>query len=107
MNDTSGTSPHVCHVWLPGSYRVLHLRTMTPYMSMLKCMSSRTRTTVSLPTDLVAHARAASGGNLSAYVEHALRVQQLHDAAPAVRAWREKAAQDTEELADIFGEDVA
>ncbi|MEU2605644.1 type II toxin-antitoxin system CcdA family antitoxin [Streptomyces albus] len=70
-------------------------------------MSTRTRTTVSLPTDLIAHARAASGGNLSAYIEHALRVQQLRDAAPAVRAWRERAANDTEELADTFGEDVA
>ncbi|MGA4844377.1 type II toxin-antitoxin system CcdA family antitoxin [Streptomyces sp. G45] len=47
------------------------------------------RTTVTLPDDLVAHARAASGGNLSAYVERALRAQQLRDAAPAVRAWRE------------------
>ena len=76
-------------------------------MRMLLCMSTRTRTTVSLPTDLIAHARAASGGNLSAYIEHALRAQQLRDAAPAVRAWRERAGSDTEELADIFGEDVA
>jgi post-segregation antitoxin (ccd killing protein) len=74
---------------------------------MLNRMSARTRTTVSLPADLVAHARAASGGNLSAYIEHALRAQQLRDAASAVRAWRERAAHDTEELADIFGEDVA
>lgn len=74
---------------------------------MLLSMTSRTRTTVSLPADLVAHARAASGGNLSAYIEHALRAQQLRDAAPAVRAWREQAADDTEELADLFGEDVA
>ncbi|MEU3842416.1 hypothetical protein AB0E88_20595 [Streptomyces sp. NPDC028635] len=48
-----------------------------------------------------------TGGNLSAYVERALRAQQLRDAAPAVRAWRERAANDTEELADVFGEDVA
>ncbi|GAA3730758.1 hypothetical protein GCM10023082_30490 [Streptomyces tremellae] len=74
---------------------------------MLLCMTSRARTTVTLPADLLAHARAASGGNLSAYVEHALRAQQLRDAAPAVRAWREQAARDTEELADLFGEDVA
>ncbi|MEU5833466.1 type II toxin-antitoxin system CcdA family antitoxin [Streptomyces diacarni] len=70
-------------------------------------MSSRMRTTVSLPADLVDHARAASSGNLSAYVEHALRAQQLRDAAPAVRAWREQARSDTEELTDLFGEDVA
>ncbi|GAB2802855.1 type II toxin-antitoxin system CcdA family antitoxin [Streptomyces daliensis] len=70
-------------------------------------MNPRTRTTVSLPVDLVAHARAASDGNLSAYIERALRAQQLRDAAPAVRAWREQAASDAEELADIFGEDVA
>ena len=81
---------------------------MAAYVSMLFHMNTRMRTTVSLPADLVAHARAVSGGNLSAYVEHALRSQQLRDAAPAVRAWRERAAaDDTEELADIFGEDVA
>jgi post-segregation antitoxin (ccd killing protein) len=71
-------------------------------------MTSRTRTTITLPDDLLAHARAAApDGNLSAYIEHALRAQQLRDAAPAIRAWREKAANDTEELADIFGEDIA
>ncbi|MBO8189968.1 type II toxin-antitoxin system CcdA family antitoxin [Streptomyces spirodelae] len=71
-------------------------------------MSSRMRTTVSLPADLVAHARAASGGNLSAYIEHALRTQQLRDAATAVQAWRgERGAADAEEFADVFGEDVA
>ena len=78
---------------------------------MLARMTTRMRTTVTLPADLVAHARAASGGNLSAYIEHALRAQQLRDAAPAIRAWREEAGSDTEsdaeELADIFGEDVA
>lgn len=77
-------------------------------MRMLIRMTTRMRTTVSLPADLVAHARAhATGGNVSAYVEHALRSQQLRDAAPAVRAWREQAADDTEELADLFGEDIA
>ncbi|MFF4283378.1 type II toxin-antitoxin system CcdA family antitoxin [Streptomyces kronopolitis] len=70
-------------------------------------MSTRTRTTVSLPADLIAHARTASGGNVSAYVERALRAQQLRDVASSVRSWREQAVNDTEELADIFGEDVA
>ncbi|WP_432744383.1 type II toxin-antitoxin system CcdA family antitoxin [Streptomyces sp. JH002] len=70
-------------------------------------MAPRTRTTVSLPADLVARARAASGGNLSACVERALRAQPLRDAVPAVRAWRARAADDTDELATIFGEDVA
>lgn len=74
---------------------------------MLLRMSTRTRTSVSLPADLLAHARAASGGNLSAYIEQALRAQQLRDAAPALRAWRGERAEDVEELADIFGEDVA
>lgn len=77
---------------------------------MLDRMTTRTRTTVTLPDDLLAHVRAAApGGNLSAYIEHALRAQQLHDAAPAVRAWRERAAcdADTEELTELFGEDVA
>lgn len=77
------------------------------YMSMLACMSNRMRTTVTLPADLVAHARDASDGNLSAYIERALRAQQLRDAAPAVRAWRERAQDDTEELADTFGEEIA
>ncbi|MCU4747086.1 MULTISPECIES: type II toxin-antitoxin system CcdA family antitoxin [Streptomyces] len=70
-------------------------------------MTPRTRTTVSLPADLVTHARAASGGNLSAYVEHALRAQPLRDAAPAVRARRARAADDTGEPATLFGEDGA
>ncbi|MEU2718709.1 type II toxin-antitoxin system CcdA family antitoxin [Streptomyces sp. NPDC007205] len=71
-------------------------------------MVTRRRTTVTLPDDLLAHARAtAPGGNLSAYIEHALRAQQLRDAAQAVRTWREKTQDDAEELADIFGEDVA
>jgi post-segregation antitoxin (ccd killing protein) len=71
-------------------------------------MTTRTRTTVSLPEDLVAYARSASEGNLSAYVEHALRAQQLRDAAPAVRAWRQgRGVADAEEFADLFGEDVA
>jgi post-segregation antitoxin (ccd killing protein) len=74
---------------------------------MLDRMSPRTRTTVTLPADLIAHARAASGGNVSAYIEQALRAQQLREAAPAVKAWREQAADDTEELSDLFGEDVA
>jgi post-segregation antitoxin (ccd killing protein) len=74
---------------------------------MLVSMSTRTRTTISLPAELIAHARAASGGNLSAYIERALRAQQLREAAPAVRAWREQAADDTDELADVFGEEVA
>ncbi|MDF3292992.1 hypothetical protein [Streptomyces silvisoli] len=41
--------------------------------------------------------------------EHALRAQQLRDAAPAVRAWPGWTAHDAdaEELADIFGEDLA
>ncbi|MFC5719061.1 type II toxin-antitoxin system CcdA family antitoxin [Streptomyces gamaensis] len=70
-------------------------------------MAAHTRTTVTLPADLLAHARAAApGGNLSAYIEHALRAQQLRDAAPTVRAWRERTTADTEELADVFGEDV-
>ncbi|PNE39903.1 type II toxin-antitoxin system CcdA family antitoxin [Streptomyces noursei] len=63
--------------------------------------------TFTLPADLLAHTRAASNGNMSAYVERALRAQQLRDVAPAVQAWREQAANDTAEIADIFGEDVA
>ncbi|MEO3749459.1 type II toxin-antitoxin system CcdA family antitoxin [Streptomyces sp. B6B3] len=73
-------------------------------------MSPRSRTTVTLPDDLLAHARAvAPGGNLSAYIEHALRAQQLRDAALALQAWRVRAAREAEveEFADIFGEDVA
>lgn len=74
---------------------------------MLSRMTPRTRTTISLPADLLAHARAASEGNLSSYIERALRAQQLRDAGPSVRAWREQASGDAEEIADVFGEDVA
>jgi len=45
--------------------------------------------------------------NLSVYGERALRAQQLRDAAAAVRAWRAGADPDAEELADVFGEDIA
>ncbi|WP_084725627.1 type II toxin-antitoxin system CcdA family antitoxin [Streptacidiphilus melanogenes] len=71
-------------------------------------MATRTRTTVTLPDDLLAHARSASGGNLSAYIEQALRAQQLRDAAPVVQAWRgDRGVADVEEFSDLFGEDVA
>ncbi|SER34126.1 hypothetical protein SAMN05421870_101312 [Streptomyces qinglanensis] len=69
-------------------------------------MSLRTRITVSLPADVLAHARAASGGDLSGYVEYVLRAQQLRDAAPALRAWRTRAGDDAEELADLFGAEI-
>ncbi|WP_016908263.1 hypothetical protein [Streptomyces xiaopingdaonensis] len=62
---------------------------------------------MTLPDDLLAHARATSRGNLSAYVERALRGQQLQDAAPDLRAWRQRSANDTEELTGIFGEEIA
>jgi len=75
---------------------------------MLSRMRTRRRITVTLPEDLLAHARAASGRHLSAYVEKVLRAQQLRDEAPAVRAWRKSRAEaDAEELTDVFGEDVA
>lgn len=67
----------------------------------------RTRITVTLPDDLLAHARATSRGNLSAHVERAPRGRQLQDVAPDSRAWRERSANDTEEFTDIFGEEVA
>jgi post-segregation antitoxin (ccd killing protein) len=70
-------------------------------------MTTRRRTSVTPPDDLLAHARTASGGNVSAYVERALRAQQLREDAVQVRAWREHAGSDAEELADIFGEDIA
>jgi hypothetical protein len=49
----------------------------------------------------------ASAATLSANVEHTLRAQQWRDAAAAVRSRREQAANGTEEVADVFGEDVA
>jgi post-segregation antitoxin (ccd killing protein) len=70
-------------------------------------MSTRERVTVTLPPDLVAAARAAAGGNLSAYVERAIRAQALREASEAVARWRGDASSDVEEIAEIFGEDVA
>ncbi|MBE9499162.1 MULTISPECIES: hypothetical protein [Streptomyces] len=69
-------------------------------------MRPRTRITVSLPADLLAHARAASGGDLSGHVEYALGARQLRDATPVLRAWRAGAGDDAEELADLFGEEI-
>jgi post-segregation antitoxin (ccd killing protein) len=74
---------------------------------MILCMSTRERVTVTLPPELLATAKAAAGGNLSAYVERAIRAQALREAAEAVTRWRGDASSDMEEIADIFGEDVA
>lgn len=70
-------------------------------------MPMRERVTVTLPPDLIAAAKAAAGGNLSAYVERAIRAQALLDAGDAVARWRGDASSDVEEIAEIFGQDVA
>lgn len=74
---------------------------------MIPRMTAKERATISLPADLLAAAKAASGGNLSAYIEQALRERQLRQAGAAIAAWRAGADADAEELADVFGEDVA
>jgi post-segregation antitoxin (ccd killing protein) len=74
---------------------------------MIPCMSTRVRVTVTLPPDLLATAKAAADGNLSAYVERAVRAQALREAAEAVTRWRGDVSSDVEEIADVFGEDVA
>jgi predicted TIM-barrel enzyme len=74
---------------------------------MLIRMSIKERVTVSLPADVVAAAKAASDGNLSAYIEQAVRTRTLMDAGAAVTAWRAGREADAEELADVFGQDVA
>jgi len=62
---------------------------------------------VTIPADLLATAKAASAGNLSAYVERALRAEALREAGVAIEAGRGGHEEDAEELADVFGEDVA
>lgn len=76
-------------------------------LSMIKHMQTRERVTVTLPPDLLATAKAAAQGNLSAYVERAIRAQALREAADAVTRWRGDASGELEELADTFGEDIA
>ncbi|WP_309226713.1 type II toxin-antitoxin system CcdA family antitoxin [Streptomyces lunaelactis] len=76
-------------------------------LRMIHSMTTKERVTVTLPADLLATAKAASGGNLSAYVERAVRAQALSEAGEAITAWRGGAAADLDELADVFGEDVA
>lgn len=70
-------------------------------------MTMKERVTVSIPADLLAWAKGASSGNFSAYVERALRAQALSEASQAVAQWRGDATAAIEELADVFGEEVA
>ncbi|WP_410540001.1 hypothetical protein [Streptomyces sp. KL2] len=51
-------------------------------------MTAKERATVSLPADLMTAAKVASGGNLSAYIEQALRERRLRQAGTAITAWR-------------------
>ncbi|WP_331769194.1 type II toxin-antitoxin system CcdA family antitoxin (plasmid) [Embleya sp. NBC_00888] len=41
---------------------------------------------MTIPADLLATAKAASAGNLSAYVERALRAEALREAGEAIEA---------------------
>lgn len=68
--------------------------------------TAKTRVTITLPADLLAAAKTSADGNLSAYIERALRAQLLRAAGGAIAVWR-TAAEDAEELADLFGEDSA
>lgn len=70
-------------------------------------MTFKERVTVTIPADVLASAKAASAGNLSAYVERALRAEALREAGEAIDSWRGRHDGDAEELADLFGEDVA
>jgi post-segregation antitoxin (ccd killing protein) len=74
---------------------------------MIPRMQTRERVTVTLPPDLLATARAAAQGNLSAYVERAIRAQALREAADAVSRWRGDTSSDVEEITETFGEDIA
>jgi hypothetical protein len=62
-------------------------------------MATSEKVTVSLPPDVLAAARAASGGNLSAYTANALKNQAVRDAAAALDAWRSETG-DT--LGDVY-----
>lgn len=74
---------------------------------MMQGMTTKERVTVTLPADLLSAVKSASAGNLSAYVERALRAQALLEAGDAITSWRGDAADDIEACADIFGEEVA
>lgn len=76
-------------------------------LRMIRRMQTRERVTVTLPPDLLATAKAAAHGNLSAYVERAIRAQALREAADAVSRWRGDAGGDVEEISETFGEDIA
>ncbi|UGY92835.1 hypothetical protein [Streptomyces gobiensis] len=67
-------------------------------------MSAKERVTITLTADILASARKASGGDLSAYIERTLRIQTLTEAARAINAWRPNSTTDTEELLDTFAE---
>ncbi|OPC83397.1 hypothetical protein B4N89_22825 [Embleya scabrispora] len=70
-------------------------------------MTAKERVTVTLPADLLAAAKIASAGNLSAYVERALRSEALREAGDAIASWRGRDVDDIEEFADMFGEEIA
>jgi cell wall assembly regulator SMI1 len=72
---------------------------------MLIRMADRTRTTVTLPDDLLAYARTAAGDDdLSDYIEQLLRVQQLSDVATALRDWRDSAPDEDASAAGTAAE---
>lgn len=68
-------------------------------------MATSEKVTVSLPPDVLAAARAASGGNLSAYTANALKNQAVRDAAAALDAWRTQAGDSLDDVYTMAEED--
>ncbi len=68
-------------------------------------MATTEKVTVSLPPDVLAAARAASGGNLSAYTANALKNQAIRDAAAALEAWRAATGDNLDDVYDMAEED--
>lgn len=68
-------------------------------------MATSEKVTVSLPPDVLAAARAASEGNLSAYTAKALKNQAVRDAAAALDAWRAETGDPLDDVYDMAEED--
>ena len=68
-------------------------------------MATSEKVTVSLPADVLAAARAAADGNLSAYTAKALKNQAVRDAAAALGAWRAETGDPLDDVYDMAEED--
>ncbi|UIX32986.1 type II toxin-antitoxin system CcdA family antitoxin [Streptomyces sp. GQFP] len=69
-------------------------------------MTTKERVTVTLSPDVLATAREAADGNLSARVERALLMQQLMDDAQKLAAWQRETGEERAEVLEAAALDT-